>query len=105
MKKKNRFKSWLIKVLRNWLAKLEPYHNVVKVEHAHVPLVTLNASVTMPKRRPFPEDHINEILAKKLSEEVIKYANIQRCEHIDMSVFDEQIIYRATVRIAADKRG
>lgn len=105
MKKKNRFKSWLIKVLRNWLAKLEPYHNVVKVEHAHVPLVTIDASVAMPKHRPLPEDRINEILAKQLSEEIIKYANIEQCEKIDMSMFDEQIIYRATVRVAADKRG
>ena len=105
MKKKNRFKSWLIKVLRNWLAKLEPYHNVVKVEHTHVPLVTLDASVAMPKRMPLPEDRINEILASKLSEEIIKYAEIEYCEHIDMNMFDEQIIYRATVRVAADKRG
>jgi hypothetical protein len=104
MKKKNRFKSWFIKVLRNWLAKLEPYHNVVKVEHVHVPLLTLDASVSIPKSRPLPEDRINEILAKQLSEEVIKYADIEYCEKVDMSVFDEQIIYRATVRIAADKR-
>ena len=103
--KKNRFKSWLIKVLRKWLAKLEPYHNVVKVEHTHVPLVTVNAMFTMSKRRPLKEEQINEILAKQLSEEIIKYAEIEFCEKIDISVFDEQIIYRATVRIAADKRG
>jgi hypothetical protein len=105
MKKKNRFKSWLIKVLRNWLSKLEPYHNVVKVEHVHVPLLTLDASVDMPKSRPLPEDRINEILAKRLSEEVIKYADIEYYEKVDMSMWEEQIVYRATVRIAADKRG
>ena len=103
--KKNRFKSWLIKVLRKWLTKLEPYHNVVKVEHTYVPLLTLDANFSMPKHRPLPEDRINEILAKQLSEEVIKYADIEYCEHVDMSIFDEQIIYRATVRVAADKRG
>lgn len=103
--KKNIFKSWLIRVLRNWLAKLEPYHNVVKVEHVHVPLLTLDASVSIPKSRPLSEDRINEILARKIGEEVIKYADVQQCEKIDMSMFDEQIIYRATVRIAADKRG
>ena len=102
---KKKFKSWLIKVLRNWLAKLEPYHNVVKVEHTYVPLVTLDASVAIPKHRPLPEERINEILAKQLSEEVMKYANIEWCEKLDMSVFDEQIVYRATVRVAADKRG
>lgn len=102
---KNKFKSWLIKVLRNWLAKLEPYHNVVKVEHVHVPLVTLDASVAMPKRRPLSEERLNEILARKLSEEVIKYAEIEYCEKVDMSIWEEQIVYRATVRIAADKRG
>lgn len=105
MKKKNRFKSWLIRVLRNWLSKLEPYHNVVKVEHTHVPLLTLDASVAMPKRRPLPEDRINEILAKQLSEEVIKYADIKYCEKVDMSMWEEQIVYRATVKVAADKRG
>lgn len=105
MKKKNRFKSWLIKVLRKWLAKLEPYHNVVKVEHTHVPLVTVNASFTMPKCRELKEEQINEILAKQLSEEVIKYAEIEYCEKVDMSMWEEQIIYRATVRVAADKRG
>ena len=103
--KKNRFKSWLIKVLRKWLSKLEPYHDVVKVEHTHVPLLTLDASVAIPKYRPMSEDRINEILAKKLSEEVIKHVDIERCEHIDMSAFDEYMIYRATVRVAADKRG
>ena len=105
MKQKNRFKSWLIKVLRNWLAKLEPYHNVVKVEHTHVPLVILDASVAMPRRRPLSEDRINEILAKQLSEEVIKYADIKYYETVDMDMWEEQIIYRATVRVAADKRG
>ena len=105
MKKKNRFKSWLIKVLNNWLAKLEPYHNVVRVEHTHVPLVTLDASVATLKHRPLPEDRVNEILAKQLGEEVINYADIEWCENIDMSMFDEQIIYRATIRVAADKRG
>lgn len=102
---KKKIKSWLIKVLRNWLAKLEPYHDVVKVEHTHVPLLTLDANVSMPKHRPLPEERINEILAKQLGEKVIKYANIEYCEHIDMSIFDEQIIYRATVRVAADNRG
>ena len=105
MKQKNKFKSWLIKVLRKWLAKLEPYHNVVKVEHMHVPLVTLDASVAIPKHRPIPENRINEILATRLSQEVIKYADIDYCEKFDINVFDDQMIYRATVRVAADKRG
>lgn len=105
MKKKSRFKSWIIKVLRKWLAKLEPYHDVVKVEHTHVPLVTIDASVAIPKSRPLAEDCMNEILARKLSEEVIKYADIKCYEKIDMSMWEEQIICRATVRIAVDKRG
>lgn len=102
---KKKFKSWLIRVLRKWLDKLEPYYDVVNVEHTHVPLLTLDASVSIPKHRPLPEDRINEILAKQLGEEVIKYAEIEYCDKIDMSVFDEQVIYRATVRVAADKRG
>ena len=102
---KKKFKSWLIRVLRKWLARLEPGYNTIKIEHTYVPLLTLDASVSIPKHRPLPEDRINEILARKLGEEVIKYAEVEYCEHIDMSVFDEQIVYRATVRVAADKRG
>lgn len=105
MKKRNRFKSWLIKTLHRWLDKLAPEENVLKIEHTTVPLVTLSSSVATIKSRPLSEERINDILARKLSEEVIKYADVQKCEKIDMSVFDEQIVYRATVRIAADKRG
>lgn len=105
MKKKNRFKSWLIKVLRKWLKKLEPEYNIVKIERTTVPLVTVNASVAVPNDMQLSEERINEILAKQLSEEVIKYADIEWCEKIDASVFNRQIIYRATVRVAADKRG
>ena len=103
--KKNRFKSWLIQVLRNWLAKLEPYHNVVRVEHTHVPLATLDASVATIKSRPLSEEQLNEILARKLGEEVIKYADIKYYEQMDIGMWEEQMIYRATVRVAADKRG
>ena len=103
--KKNKFKSWLIKVLRKWLNKLEPGCNTLKIEHTYVPLVTVNASFTMPKCRTLKEEQINEILARQLSEEVIKYADIKYCEKVDMSMWEEQIIYRATVRVAADKRG
>lgn len=105
MKQKNRLKSWLIKALRNWLAKLEPYHNVVKVEHTYVPLATVNASFTWPKGKQISEDHINEILARKLSEEVIKYADIECCKKINMSAFEEYMVFRATVRVAEGKRG
>lgn len=101
---KKKFKSWLIKVLRKWLAKLEPYSNVVKVEHVHVPLVTLNANVTTLKHRPMPEDRINEILAKQLGEDAIRYANIDTCECFNFDS-DDIIVYRATVRVTADKRG
>lgn len=102
--KKNRFKSWLIKVLRKWLNKLES-EKTFKVEHINVPVVTVNASFTWPKGKQISEDRINEVLANQLSEEIIKYANIEYCEKVDMSIWEEQIIYRATVRVAADKRG
>lgn len=102
--KKNRFKSWLIKVLRNWLAKLEPYHNVVKVEHTHVPLVTVEASVAVSEDGPWIRNSINEILANKLGEEMIHYANIEWCDKYDSPLRYDRI-YRAIVRVAADKRG
>ena len=106
MKKKNRFKSWLAKKLRKWANKFEPeYANTFKVEHVEVPVVTLNASFTWPKGKQISEDRINEILARELSEEVIKYADIQYCEKVDMSIFEEYMVFRATVRVAADKRG
>ena len=102
---KKKFKSWLIKVLKHWLAKLEPYHDVVRVEHTHVPLVTVEANVAVPKRMHFDDDRIGEILARKLGEEVLHYADITYCEKVDMSMWEDQIVYRATVRVAADKRG
>lgn len=107
MKKKNRLKSWLIKVLRKWLNKLEPGYNTVNVTYTTVPCVTVEANVAVSKnRRAFSNDELlRDILAKKLGEEIINYANIEYCEKVDMSVFDKQIIYRATVRVAADKRG
>lgn len=103
MKKKNGFKSWLIRTLRKWLNKLEP-EKTFRVEHVQVPLVTLNSVVTVPKDY-MSEERITEILSKKLSDDVAKYMNIDTCEHVDWDSFDRQITYRATVRVAADKRG
>ena len=105
MKKKSRFKSWLARKLRKWLNKLEPGYNTVNVTYTTVPCVTIDASFYAPKYPPLPTDRINEILAKKLGEEIINYANIDYCEHFDMSECDHHIIYRATIRVAADKRG
>ena len=79
--------------------------NTVKVEHTYVPLVTVNANFTMPKCRPLTEEQINEILAKRLGEETVKYADIECWEVTDMGVWEEQIMYRVTVRVAAEKRG
>lgn len=102
MKKKNRFKSWLIKTLRKWLNKLAPEENVLKIEHTAVPLITLSSSVTVPKDY-MSEDRITEILSKKLSDEVAKYMCVETCERIEWDSFDRQITYRATIRVVADK--
>ena len=104
MKKKNKFKSWLIRVLRKWLNKLEPEYNVVKVEHTYVPLMTVDASVAVSDDGPWIRDHINEILAKKLGEEIMHYADIEWCDKYDSPLRCDRI-YRATIRVAADKRG
>ena len=103
MKKKRKFKSWLARKLRKWADKLNP-ELTYKVEHINVPVATLSASFTWPKNKQISEDRINEILARELSEEVIKYANIERCEKIDMSVFEEYVMFRATVRVAGERR-
>lgn len=103
--KKNKFKSWLIKVLRKWLAKLEPYHNVVKIERTTVPLVTLEANVVASKRDDISREDIDRILEKHLAEQIMQYANVQQCERIDAIMFDDEIIYKATVRVAVDKKG
>lgn len=102
---KKKFKSWLIRKLHKWLNKLEPGYNTLKIEHTYVPLATVNASFTWPKGKQISEDRINEILARELSEEVIKYADISYCEKVDMSAFEEYMVFRATVRVATDKRG
>lgn len=102
--KKNKFKSWLIRFLNNILNILEPERkNTFKVEHVYVPLVTLNASITVHDKHT-PYAHIEEFLAKRLGEQLIPYINIQTCEFNDFN-FDYQTTYRATIRVAADKRG
>lgn len=105
MKQKNKFKSWLIRMLRKWLNKLEPDYNIVKIERTTVPLVTLEANVATSKRDEISREDINRILEKHLAEQIMQYANVEQCERIDTLMFGDQIIYRATVRVAADKRG
>ena len=105
MKKKSKFKSWLIKTLRRWLNKLAPEENVLKIERTAVPLITIESNVSFSKRDGISQDDIDHILARRLGEQIIEYADVQWYEKMDMSVFDEQIIYRARVRVAADKRG
>ena len=102
MKKKNRFKFWLIKTLRNIIDELAPEKRF-RVEHITVPLVTLNASITVPKNHP-SNVYVTEFLSKRLGEGLVPYMNIETCE-MNSFDFDDQITYRATVRVAADKRG
>ena len=102
--KKNKFKSWFIKVLRKWLKRLEPDYNIVKIERTTVPLVTLEANVVASKRDNISREDIDRILEKHLAEQIMQYANVQQCERIDAVMFDDQIIYKATIRIAVDKR-
>lgn len=79
--------------------------DTIEVKHTYVPLVTVDASFIMPKCRLLEEEQINEILAKKLGEEVIKYADIEQWDMTDMSTWENQVMHKATVRVAADKRG
>lgn len=101
--KKNKCKSWLIKVLHKWLKRIDPEYYNLRVEHTTVPLVTLNASVVVPESAPMSAERINEILARQLSDEVIKYATVEWCDRYDSWI--PETVYRATVRVAADKRG
>lgn len=103
MKKKNRFKSWLARVLRKIANKLEP-ELTYKVEHIDVPIVTLCANVKMPMNRPIPEDRINEILAHELSKDIIQYAKIEWCDNYYNSWVPERS-YRAKLRVAPDMEG
>ena len=105
MKQKNRFKSWLIKTLRKCLNKLGADENIVKIEQVTVPLVTLEAKTSVSKIGYAPEDYINEILAQELGRQILKYCDIQRSTRFDVDILDEQIMYRATVRVVDDKRG
>jgi hypothetical protein len=100
---KKKIKSWLIRTLHKWLNKLEP-EKTFRVEHINVPISTLNASFIWPKNKQISEDRINEILARDLAEEVIKYADIEMCEKIDMSVLEEYVVFRATVKVAGERR-
>ena len=78
--------------------------NTVEVKHTQVPLITVDANVAVTEDGPWMEDYINEVLAKKLGEEIRQYADIQWCDKNGSSLRFHRI-YRATVRVAAEKRG
>lgn len=103
MKKKNGFKFWLAGILRKWANMLEPEmkEDVFKVEHVYVPLVTLNANLTIPKG-VMSDERIEEILSHKIGDEISKYMRIDTSEYNDFN-FDDRITYRATVRVADDE--
>lgn len=78
--------------------------DTIEVKHTQVPLITVDASVAVTDDCPRMRDYVDEILAQRLGEEILKYADIQWCDNNDGPLRYDRI-YRATVKVAADKRG
>lgn len=96
-------KKWLIKLLKRILKKLEPnVFNEVTITHSYKPLITLEENFALSKRdaESMPEEHIKEILAKRLSEQIVDYMDVLVAINYEPTLFDEHVHYKAKIQIA-----
>ena len=96
-------KKWLIKILKKILKKLEPtIFQEVSITHSYKPLITLEENFALSKRDAdrIPEEKIKEILARRLSEQIIDHMDMLVATNYDSIMFEEQIHYRAKIQIA-----
>lgn len=99
-------KKWLIKILKKLLKKLEPtVFEEVSITHSYRPLITLEENFSLNKRdiERLPEGYAKEILAKRLSEQIVNYMDILVATSYEPTLFDEQIHYRARIQIADNR--
>ena len=99
-------KKWLIKILKKLLKKLQPMvFEEVTITHSYKPLITVEENFALSKRdaERMPEEYIKEMLAKRLSEQIIDHMDILVATSYEPSLFEEQIHYRAKIQIADNR--
>ena len=99
-------KKWLIKILKKILKKLEPtiFEEVV-ITHSYKPLITIEANCSLDKwdMKRISEENIKEILAKRLSEQIIDRMDILTATSYDSPFGEERVHYKAKVQIADNR--
>lgn len=101
-----KLKKWLIKILKKMLKRLEPtVFEEVSIAHSYKPLITIEANFALNKRdiERFPVGYARQILAKRLSEQIIDYADMQVATSYEPTIFEEQVNYRAKIQIADNR--
>lgn len=99
-------KKWLIKILKKILKRLEPtVFEDVSITHSYKPLITIEANFALNKQdiERFPIGYARQILAKRLSEQIIDYADMSYTTSHEPSLFEEQVHYRAKIQIADNR--
>lgn len=99
-------KKWLIKILKKILKKLEPaVFEEVTITHSYKPLITLEENFALSKRdiERLPEGYVREMLAKRLSKQIIDHMDILVTTNYSHTLFEEQFHYRAQIQIADNR--
>ena len=99
-------KQWLIKILKKILKKLQPtIFETVSITRSYKPLITVSANLSLDKRdaERMLEEDIKEILARRLSAQIVDHMDMLVTTQFYPNIFEEQAQYRATIQIADNK--
>lgn len=99
-------KKWLIKILKKILKKLQPtIFEEITITHSHKPLITVTTNYSLNKldAKRIPRERIKEILAKRLSEQIVDHMDILTSVDYCSPLAEEQIHYKATIQIADNR--
>lgn len=99
-------KKWFIKILKKILKKLEPMvFEEVTIEHSYKPLITVTANYSLNEldANRVPKERIKEILARRLSEQIIDHMDMSVATYITPLSPEEIIRYKATIQIADNR--
>ena len=99
-------KKWLIKILKKILKRLEPaVFEEVTITHSYKPLITLEENFSLNKRdrERLPEGYVEEVLAKRLSKQIINHMDVLVATSYESALFEEQFHYRAKIQIADNR--
>ena len=101
-----KLKKWLIKILKKILKRLSPnIFEEVSITHTYKPLITIEANCSFDKRDAdrMSQERIEEVLAKRLSQQIIDHMDISYTTIYESSLFEERVHYRAKIQIADNR--